>query len=50
MKYELKWIVVALLLVVQGAWADAGTSYPPELKPEPYEAQAAQLTAQLLSR
>lgn len=50
MKNKLKWIVVALVLTVQGAWADAGTAYPPELKPETYEAQAAHLAAELLSR
>ena len=50
MKYGLKWIVVALALAVQGAWADTRTSFSPELKPEPYEAQAAHLTAELMSR
>lgn len=50
MKNRLTWIVVAFVLAVQGAWADAGTSYPPELKPEAYEAQAAHLAAELLSR
>ena len=39
-----------MVLAVQGAWADAAIAYPPLLKPEPYEAQAAHLTAQLLSR
>ncbi len=43
MKNKLKWIVVALVLAVQGAWAVGKTSYPPDLKPEPYEAQAAHL-------
>lgn len=50
MKIKLSWLVVVLVLAVQGAWADGKTSYPPALKPEPYEAQAAHLTAEFLSR
>lgn len=50
MKNKLLWIVFTLVLSVQGAWAEAGTSYPPELKAEPQEAKAAHLTAELLAR
>ena len=50
MKNKLSCLFVVLVLAVQGAWADGKTSYPPELKPEPYEAQAAHLTAEFLSR
>lgn len=50
MKNKLLWIVFTLVLSVQGAWAEAGTSYPPELKAAPQEAKAAHLTAELLAR
>jgi carboxyl-terminal processing protease len=51
MKQKLLWIVIfALATVAQGASLDAGTPYPPELKPVPQEAQAAHLAAELLAR
>ncbi len=51
MKRNLLWIVVfALATAAQGAALDAGTSYPPELKPVQQEAQAAHLAAELLAR
>jgi len=49
MKRKLLWLVFALSTAVHGATLDGGT-YPPELKPLPQEAQAAHLTAELLSR
>jgi carboxyl-terminal processing protease len=50
MKRNLLWLglVLALSTAVQGATLDGGT-YPPELKPEPQEAQAAHLAAELLT-
>ena len=50
MKQKLLWIVFALATAAQGASLDAGTPYPPELKPVLQEAQAAHLTAELLAR
>jgi carboxyl-terminal processing protease len=49
MKRKLLWLVFVLSTAVQAATPDAGT-YPPELKPEPQEAQAAHLAAELLTR
>jgi carboxyl-terminal processing protease len=49
MKRNLLWLVFALSTAVQGAPLDGGT-YPPQLKPEPQEAQAAHLAAELLAR
>jgi carboxyl-terminal processing protease len=49
MKRTLLWLILALSTAVQGAALDAG-SYPPELKPEPQQAEAAHLTAELLAR
>ena len=50
MKYRLMWIVLAFVTAAHGATLDAGTRYPPELKPLQQEAQAARLTAELLAR
>ena len=50
MKQKLLWIVFALATAAQGASLDAGTPYPPELKPVQQEAQAAHLAAELLAR
>src|SRR5665647_378441 len=50
MKQKLLWLVLALALAAQGAALDAGTPYPPELKPEQQEARAAHMAAELLSR
>src|SRR5471032_1700668 len=51
MKQKLLWIVIfALATAAQGASPDAGTPYPPELKPVRQEAQAAHLAAELLAR
>ncbi len=50
MKYRLMWLVLALVTAAHGATLDAGTRYPPELKPLQQEAQAARLTAELLAR
>ena len=41
MKRNLLWIALALATAAQGATLDAGTSYPPELKPVQQEAEAA---------
>src|ERR1035437_6466221 len=50
MKQKLLWIVFALAAAAQGASLDAGTPYPPELKPVQQEAEAAHLAAELLAR
>ncbi len=50
MRQKLLWIVFALATAAQGASLDAGTPYPPELKPVQQEAQAAHLAAELLAR
>jgi carboxyl-terminal processing protease len=50
MKQKLLWIVFALATAAQGASLDAGTPYPPELKPVQQEAQTAHLAAELLAR
>ena len=50
MKQKLLWIFFALATAAHGAPFDAGVPYPPELKPERQEAQAAHLTAELLGR
>jgi carboxyl-terminal processing protease len=51
MKQKLLWIVAfALVTAAHGAALDAGAQYPAELKPQPQEAQAAHLAAELLSR
>src|SRR5215467_4080193 len=49
MKRTLLWLVFALSTAVQGASADTGI-FPPELKPEPQEAQAAHLASEVLAR
>ncbi|MBE0626124.1 MAG: carboxy terminal-processing peptidase [Burkholderiales bacterium] len=50
MKQKLLWLIFVLATAAQGAALDAGTSYPPELKPAKQEAQAAYLAAELLAR
>jgi carboxyl-terminal processing protease len=51
MKQKLLWILVfALAMAAQGAALNAGTPYPPELKPVQQEAQAAHLAAEMLAR
>jgi carboxyl-terminal processing protease len=50
MKQKLFWILLAFTTAVQGASLGTGISYPPELVPSKQEAQAAHLTAVLLSR
>src|SRR5512140_2378118 len=50
MKLRLLWIVFAFATAAQGASPDAGTPYPPPLKPAQQEAQAAHLAAELLAR
>ena len=50
MKRKWLWIVLALATAAQGASPDAGTPYPPELKPVQQQAQAAHLAAELLAR
>jgi len=50
MKQKLLWLVFVLATTAQGAGLDAGTTYPPELRPVPQEAQAAHLAAELLTR
>ena len=50
MKQKLLWVVFALAMAAQGVSLAAGTPYPPELKPEQQEAQAAHLAAELLAR
>lgn len=50
MKLRLLGIVFACATAAQGASLDAGTPYPPELKPAAQEAQAAHLAAELLAR
>ena len=50
MRQKLLWLVFALATAAQGAALDAGTPYPPELKPVQQEAQAAHLAAELLAR
>jgi len=50
MKQKLLWLIFVLATAAQGATLDAGTLYPPELKPAQQEAQAAYLAAELLAR
>ena len=50
MKQKLLWLVFALATAAQGASFDAGTPYPPQLKPVRQEAQAARLAAEVLAR
>ena len=50
MKQRLLWLVLSLSTWAQGAALDAEMHYPPELKPERYEAQAAHMATELLSR
>lgn len=50
MKQKLLWLVLALAMAAQGAAPGTGTTYPPELKPEPQEARAAHMAAEILSR
>jgi len=46
----LLWLIFALTTAARGAVPDASPAYPAELKPERQEAQAAHLTAELLTR
>ena len=50
MKQKLLWLFLALTTAAQGAALDAGTPYPPELKPVQHEAQAAYVAADILAR
>ena len=50
LKQKLLWLVLGIAGLAQGAALDAGALLPAELKPERYEAQAAHLAAQVLSR
>jgi carboxyl-terminal processing protease len=50
MKQKLLWLVLLLATAAQGAGLDAGTTYPPELRPVPQEAEAAHLAAEVLTR
>jgi carboxyl-terminal processing protease len=50
MKQKMLWLLLSLATWAQGAALDTGTQYPPELKPERYEARAAHMAAELLSR
>jgi len=50
MKQKLLWLVLVLATAAQGAALDAGAPYPPELKPEQQQAQAAHLAAELVAR
>ena len=50
MKQKLLWLVFVLATAAQGAGLDAGTTYPPELRPAPQEAKAAHLAAEVLTR
>ena len=44
------WLVLGFATLAEGAAFDAGLQFPAELKPERYEAQAAHLAAEVLSR
>ena len=44
------WLVLGFATLAQGAVLDAGLQFPAELKPQKYEAQAAHLAAEVLSR
>jgi carboxyl-terminal processing protease len=50
MKHRLLWIVLALATAAHGAALDPDSAYPPDLKPMQHEAEAAHLSAQLLSK
>jgi carboxyl-terminal processing protease len=50
LKQTLIWFVLALTAATQVAAADSDVAFPPLLKPEPQEARAAHLAAELLSR
>jgi carboxyl-terminal processing protease len=47
---KLLWLVLGFATLAQGAALDAGLQVPVELKPDHYEAQAAHLSAEVLSR
>ena len=47
---RLLWLVLGFATLAQGAALDAALPGPPDLKPERYEAQAAHLAADILSR
>ena len=50
MKQKLVWLLFVLATAAQALALDAGTTYPPELKPQQTEARAAHMAAELLSR
>ena len=50
MKKILLWITLAFATAAQTALADAGTPFPPDLKPAPQEARAAYVASELLTR
>ena len=52
LRQKLLWLVwtLGLATLAQGAALDTGLQLPPEIKPERYEAQAAHLAAEVLSR
>jgi len=50
MKQKLLWFVLSVATWVQAATLEAQTQFPPELKPQSYEAKAAHLAAEVLSR
>lgn len=50
MKQKLLWFVLSVATWVQAATFEAQTQYLPELKPQSYEAKAAHLAAEVLSR
>ena len=50
MRQKLLWLLFAFATAVHGASSEPGIAYPPELAPTRQEAQAAHLTAVLLSR
>src|SRR6187397_748060 len=50
MRKKLLWLIFALTTAAQGVALAQAPAYPPELKPERQEAQAAHLAAEVLSR
>jgi carboxyl-terminal processing protease len=50
LKQRLLWLVLGFAALAQGATPDVGLSAPPTLTPERYEAQAARLAAEVLTR
>ena len=50
MKQKLLWLLLVLATAAQAAPFEAGTPYPPDLKPVPHEAQAARLASEVLTR